>query len=332
MMARNGFRTGFAMVLAMTVLAASDTRAARTETFANGLRATFYDASETAALCLAKADGSREFAHPLAGTVVLAPSARTLYPFSAEVVTAALGDMTGFTTDLEVLVFILDGIPAETGSSFARHGVIFLSPSYAPADAAIMSYIATHEMGHVLTWAFLDGQAGRWETYAALRGLDLAAAGPQAPHARRAREILAEDLRYLFGGRLATAGIGLENHDLATPDTIDGLRELLAGYLAGVQPVTAASTFAFPNPCNPQTTIELALPTGVTANDGADIAIYDIRGQLVRKLHGGASANDRVAATWDGSDDAGRLAPTGRYLYTITAAAVTARGTVTLVR
>ena len=333
MMARSGQKTGFAMtVAALGLLAAATAQAARTETFANGIRATVHEASEVSAMCVGKADGSREFSHPLAGTVALDAATRTLYPFDVTVVTNALADMTGFSTDVEVEVFILDGIPTGIGSSFARRGAIFLSPSYAPVDAAITSYITTHEMGHVLTWAFIDGQPGRWDAYASLRGLDLAAAGPEASHAFRAREILAEDLRHLFGGVLATRGIGLENHTLTTPDRIEGLRELLAGYLTGVEPVGVASSQAFPNPCNPRTTIEMTLPAGSAEVDGAEIAIYDIRGQLVRKLQGGASANGRVAVTWDGADDSGRLVPSGRYLYAVRAAAVTSRGSVTLVR
>lgn len=332
-MARCGFRSGFLTVAtAMGLLAAASAQASRTEIFANGIRATIWDANEINALCTTAVDGSRLLDHPLAGSVALAPAVRTLYPFDAEVVADALADMTGFSTDVDVQVFILDGIPTETGSSFARRGAIFLSPSFAPVDPAITSYITTHEVGHVMTWAFMDGQAGRWEAYAALRDLDLETAGPDAPHSHRAREIVAEDFRYLFGGVLATRGIGLENHDLLTPNRIDGLRELLAGYLAGTAPVTVVSSRAFPNPCNPRTTIELLLPAGAAAVDGAELAIYDIRGQLVRQLPGGTVANGRVAATWDGSDDAGRLAPSGRYLYVIRAAAITAKGTVTLVR
>jgi hypothetical protein len=333
MMAKDGFRNGFvAAATAITLLVSASAEAARTESFANGIRATIHDAADVSALCTVGADGSRVFDHPLAGSVALAPATRTLYPFEADVVTAALADMTGFTTDLDIQVFILDGIPVETGSSFARRGAIFLSPSFAPVDAAITSYITTHEVGHVMTWAFVDSQAGRWESYAALRGLDLEAAGPDAPHSRRAREILAEDFRYLFGGVLATRGIGLENHYLVTPDHVDGLGALLAGYLAGIDPVTAVSSRAFPNPCNPRTTIELQLPAGAVAGAVADLAIYDIRGQLVRRLAGGAVANDRVAVTWDGNDDSGRSAPSGRYLYVFHAAAVTAKGTLTLVR
>lgn len=327
-----GFGKALVTMAALAFLTtATAAHAALTGAFANGVHVTVHDAAETAAMCVAKTDGSRTFLHPTAGAVPLAAATRTLYPFEADIVLAAVADMNGFATDLDVDIFILDGIPAETGCSFARRGAIFLSPSYAPVDAMITAYITTHEMGHVLTWAFIDGQPGRWETYAALRGLDLASSGADAPHVWRAREILAEDLRYLFGGSLATRGIGLENRDLATPDTVEGLADLLAGYLSGKAPVTVATTRAFPNPCNPRTTIELVLPAGLAA-DAAELAIYDLRGQLVRKLLGDGAANGRVTATWDGTDEAGRAVPSGRYLYTIGTAQASARGAVTLVR
>ncbi|MBK6733109.1 MAG: hypothetical protein IPG61_03310 [bacterium] len=120
MMARSGLKTGFAMTFAaLGLLAAATAQAARTETFANGIRATFHDASEVSAMCVGKADGSREFSHPLAGTVALDAATRTLYPFDVTVVTNALADMTGFSTDVEVEVFILDGIPLSTASRAA---------------------------------------------------------------------------------------------------------------------------------------------------------------------------------------------------------------------
>lgn len=332
MMARNSSIKTLAAMTAAILLAAPGAQAAQVATFANGIRATIHDAAETAAMCVSKADGTREFSHPLGGSVALAPNTRTMYPFDAAVVAGALADMHGFSTDVEVQVFILDAIPDGIGGSFARRGAMFLSPSYAPVDPAITAYITTHEMGHVLTWAFIDGQAGRWEAYAQARGIDLAASGPEAPHAWRAREILAEDLRYLFGGVLATRGIGLENHRLATPDTIDGLEQMLAGYLAGVEPMAVAAAHAFPNPCNPRTTLELRLPAGAKAAGAAEAVVHDLRGRVVRKLQGGTAANDRVAVGWDGLDDGGRPVPSGRYFYVITAGGVAARGSVTLVR
>ncbi len=334
MMAKDGKRNGtLAMVAVAALLIAGSALASSTATFDNGLRVTVHTSSDIAAACTVAADGSRVLADARVGTVALAPSTRTLYPFDADVVLAALRDMRGFSCDVEVEVYILDGIPVETGGSFARRGVIFLSPSYAPVSDGIVSYITTHEMGHVLTWAAMDGRQARWDAYAQLRGLDLSTAGADAPHAFRAREIAAEDFRYLFGGALATANIGLENPTLATPDRIAGLRDLLVSFLDDTAPSVATVTSrAFPNPCNPRTTIELLLPAGVDASGGAEVGLYDIRGQLVRKLHGGDVANGRLALAWDGTDDFGHQVASGRYLYVARVAGSAARGDITLVR
>jgi len=66
-----------------------------------------------------------------------------------------------------------------------------------------------------------------------------------------------------------------------------------------------------PNPFNPRTEIRFEL-----VRDGAPrLAVYDVRGQLVRQLlAGGPLAAGPHAVVWDGRDDAGREAPSGLYL------------------
>ncbi|MBK6901189.1 MAG: S8 family serine peptidase [bacterium] len=66
-----------------------------------------------------------------------------------------------------------------------------------------------------------------------------------------------------------------------------------------------------PNPFNPRTEIRFEL-----ARDGAPrLAVYDVRGQLVRELLAGEPlAAGPHAVVWDGRDDAGREAPSGLYL------------------
>jgi hypothetical protein len=88
-------------------------------------------------------------------------------------------------------------------------------------------------LGHVLTWACFDRRPEQWRRYLELRGLAGGDHGPDAPHAQRAREILAEDIRYLFGGELATASGAIENPSLVTPDQVDGLQAFLSEALGG---------------------------------------------------------------------------------------------------
>jgi Lamin Tail Domain/FlgD Ig-like domain len=71
-----------------------------------------------------------------------------------------------------------------------------------------------------------------------------------------------------------------------------------------------------PNPFNPVTTIEFAVP----AAGRVKLEIYNAKGQLVRNLIDAEytkAAHERV--TWDGRDDAGRVVPSGVYFYTLLA-------------
>ncbi len=67
----------------------------------------------------------------------------------------------------------------------------------------------------------------------------------------------------------------------------------------------------FPNPFNPATTISLRI-------DGeserlVQLGIYDVRGHRVRNLYEGALAPGAHDITWDGIDDAGHGAASGKY-------------------
>ena len=68
----------------------------------------------------------------------------------------------------------------------------------------------------------------------------------------------------------------------------------------------------FPNPFNPSTSIEYALPEATAV----ELAVYDILGQKVQTLVG----HQRLGAgyyrlTWDGRDHAGRAVASGLYFY-----------------
>ena len=67
----------------------------------------------------------------------------------------------------------------------------------------------------------------------------------------------------------------------------------------------------FPNPFNPATTLRYELPRA----GRVELRIYDVAGRLVRELRtGGVEAAGRREATWDGRDDAGRIAAAGAYV------------------
>jgi len=74
-------------------------------------------------------------------------------------------------------------------------------------------------------------------------------------------------------------------------------------------PQATGLTSIYPNPFNPQTTIEFAL-----AGAGAvELAVFDLRGRLVKALDRESRPAGHYRATWNGRDDAGRAMPTGTY-------------------
>ena len=70
----------------------------------------------------------------------------------------------------------------------------------------------------------------------------------------------------------------------------------------------------YPNPFNPATTIPLSVPDGAEA---ADVAIYNLLGQLVRQVWSGPLAAGEHRLTWDGRDGQGQPVASGAYLYRV---------------
>jgi hypothetical protein len=89
-----------------------------------------------------------------------------------------------------------------------------------------------------------------------------------------------------------------------------------------------SSLVAVPNPCNPMSEIRFSLAAP------ADVAldIFDVRGRKVKTcFKGSADAGDHQSR-WDGSDDAGRIMPSGVYLVRLRAGAREESMRLTLVR
>ncbi len=318
----------------MLCLAVSRVAAAEVHQFANGISATIYLPEEILGqMKSAESEEGIELLTPN-GVVELTGDVSELFPFDFTYVQRALAGMHNLNTTVDVNVYILPGTPLAAGGSFARQDGIYLAPGIGLVDETTVAYITTHEMGHVLTWAFLDDHPARWQAYLDLRGLNLLDNGPLAIHADRAREILAEDIRFLFGGPESVISGSIENHDLALPTRVDGLKTLLSGFFQDSnRAAVAVTSSAFPNPCNPLTTIAMSVPAGSLVDGGqAVLRIFDIRGALVRNIAGGNLANDRITIQWNGSTDHGNVAASGRYLYVMQVGELVAKGAVTLVR
>lgn len=66
----------------------------------------------------------------------------------------------------------------------------------------------------------------------------------------------------------------------------------------------------YPNPFNPRVTIVVELAEAATF----ELAIFDLRGRLVRVIDSGPLPGGRYQTTWDGQDDAGRAVSAGSYV------------------
>ena len=80
------------------------------------------------------------------------------------------------------------------------------------------------------------------------------------------------------------------------------------------EPIMSSGTFIlhtnFPNPFNPETTIQFDMPTSGLVK----ISIYDISGRLVKMLMYESRAAGSYSVKWDGRDSAGNSAPSGMYV------------------
>lgn len=93
-------------------------------------------------------------------------------------------------------------------------------------------------------------------------------------------------------------------------------------------PEVTALAGASPNPFNPRTTIAFDL----AATGRARLAVYDLRGTLVRALLDADLAAGRHEVIWDGRDSFGRLAPSGSYVARLAAGGVEQARKLTLLK
>ncbi len=75
----------------------------------------------------------------------------------------------------------------------------------------------------------------------------------------------------------------------------------------------------YPNPFNPSTTIAFDIPGNSAAKQHVTLAVYDIRGRLVKTLISSELEPRNHKVTWNGKDESGKPVPSGIYLYTLKA-------------
>ena len=92
-----------------------------------------------------------------------------------------------------------------------------------------------------------------------------------------------------------------------------------------------------PNPFNPRVTVRIAVPasdrgTATARGTHVRVDVYDVRGQLVRRLVDRPLPAGWCTETWDGRDDEGRALSSGVYFYSVRASGTETTGKVTLLR
>ena len=133
--------------------------------------------------------------------------------------------------------------------------------------------------------------------------------GPAAPAAGAESVDAATIAAWIAQARLEDDG------SLAFKEGIENLQKLLASLI----PEETALLANYPNPFNPETWMpyQLAIPAEVT------LTIYDINGQLIRRLAVGYQAagvyqSRSRAVYWDGRNQLGESVASGLYFYTLT--------------
>jgi flagellar hook assembly protein FlgD len=85
---------------------------------------------------------------------------------------------------------------------------------------------------------------------------------------------------------------------------------------------------AYPNPFNPDTTIEFALP----ADDFVKIHVFNTAGQFITRLVDESLSAGAYKTTWSGRDELGEPVASGVYFYRMQAGAFTATHSATLLK
>jgi len=111
------------------------------------------------------------------------------------------------------------------------------------------------------------------------------------------------------------------------------LAPLLVQVGAGAAPVPEAAAGgiglrAAPNPFNPRTVFSFNLPEAGYAR----LAVYDVRGRLVRSLRSGMLEAGDQRISWDGRDDAGRQVEAGVYFGLVRTTGGTGRTALTILK
>jgi hypothetical protein len=119
--------------------------------------------------------------------------------------------------------------------------------------------------------------------------------------------------------------LGAMNHGFECPEIVGGVD---APEIGSGSAVALALSQNQPNPSSPGTRIDYSIPT----RSEIDLTVYNVRGQVVRKLDAGLRAAGDYSARWDGRDTSGERVAAGVYFYRLSAGTETITRKMTVMR
>jgi len=128
--------------------------------------------------------------------------------------------------------------------------------------------------------------------------------------------------------------------NLYLADAVGGLRGGGGKLITGVSdpggpgrevPVERLTAHNYPNPFNPSTIISFSIPPSLTGSE-AEVVVYDLGGELVKRLLKRELPSGNYLMRWDATSESGRRVSSGVYLYRVRAGAQQVIGKMMLVK
>ena len=90
---------------------------------------------------------------------------------------------------------------------------------------------------------------------------------------------------------------------------VGGRRDNVGLEPGDLPPANLTVDAVYPNPFNPSTSVKLYIPR----DSDLELAVYDVQGRRIRRLHSGGISSGWHTMVWDGRDDSGRGSSSGMY-------------------
>lgn len=120
------------------------------------------------------------------------------------------------------------------------------------------------------------------------------------------------------GGFLPSLSLGFSYSQIIITDVAQGTTVTYSwNPVQSAAPETLAKGILLtpsPNPTQGQTEFRFSLPS----DSNAKLALFDLRGHLVREVYSGWTSSEPTVAVWDGKDDTGKRVAQGMYVARLT--------------